>query len=54
MEAIWNGSTIAKSDKTITVEIAQEANVLATIAIILLILGLVVGIVIFGIRLTRK
>ena len=41
-------------DKTITVEIQPEANVFGTAIIVLLILGLVAGIVIFGIRLSRK
>lgn len=41
-------------DKTITVEILPEANILGTAIIILLIIGLVAGIVIFGIRLSRK
>ncbi len=45
---------IRGEDKTITVEVAQEANVLGTMFIIVLIIGLVVGIVIFGIRLSRR
>jgi len=45
---------IRGEDKTITVEIEQEANVLGTLFIVLLIVGLVVGIVIFGIRLSRR
>ncbi len=45
---------IRGEDKTITVEIEQEANLLGTMFIILLIVGLVVGIVIFGIRLSRR
>ena len=45
---------IRGEDKTITVEIEQEANVFGTLFIILLIVGLVVGIVIFGIRLSRR
>jgi hypothetical protein len=45
---------IRGEDKTITVEIEQEANVYGTLFIVLLIVGLVVGIVIFGIRLSRR
>jgi len=45
---------IAGEDKTITVEIRPEANILGTSIIVLLILGLVVGIVVFGIRLSRR
>jgi CHASE3 domain sensor protein len=45
---------IRAEDKTVTVQIEQEANVLGTAIIILLIVGLVVGIVIFGIKLSRR
>ncbi len=41
-------------DKTVTVEIAAGANILGTALVVLLILGLVGGIVVFGIRLSRK
>lgn len=41
-------------DKIITIEIQPEANVFGTLLLILLILGLVAGIIIFGIKLTRK
>jgi uncharacterized membrane protein len=41
-------------DKTVTVEITSEANILGTALLVILILGLVVGIVVFGIRLSRK
>jgi hypothetical protein len=41
-------------DKTVTVEIQAEANVLGTIVIVMLILGLVGGIVMFGIRLSKR
>lgn len=40
--------------KTVTVQVSAKANILATAAIVLLIVGLVVGIVVFGIRLTRR
>ena len=45
---------IRGEDKTITVQITQEANVFGTLFIVLLIAGLVIGIVIFGIRLSRR
>ena len=45
---------IAGEDKTVTVEIQPEANILGTAVIILLILGLVLGIVIFGVKLSRR
>lgn len=41
-------------DKTVTVEIQAETNVFGTALLILLIVGLVGGIVVFGIRLSRK
>jgi len=41
-------------DKSVTVEIAAGANILGTALVVLLILGLVGGIVVFGIRLSRK
>ena len=45
---------VQAEDKTITVEIKQTENVFGTILLVLLIVGLVAGIVIFGIKLTRK
>ena len=41
-------------DKTITIQVDQKANIVGTTLLILLILALVVGIVIFGIRLSRR
>lgn len=41
-------------DKIITIEIQAKANLFGTLALVLLILGLVAGIIIFGIKLTRK
>ncbi|MBX7151707.1 hypothetical protein K1X84_08700 [bacterium] len=41
-------------DKTITIEMLPQANVLGTLLIVALILGVVGGIVWFGIKLTRK
>jgi uncharacterized membrane protein len=41
-------------DKSVTVEVQAEANIIGTIVIILLIVGLVGGIVVFGIKLSRK
>lgn len=45
---------IAGEDKTINIEIKAETNLLGMIIILLLILGLVGGMVIFGIRLSRR
>ncbi|MBU8923430.1 MAG: hypothetical protein KOO63_16560 [Bacteroidales bacterium] len=41
-------------DKTVTVEIKAKTNVMGVFALILLILGVVAGIVIFGVRLSRR
>ena len=45
---------IRGEDKTISIEIEAEANVLGTLIVVLLILGLVTAIVVFGIRLSRR
>lgn len=45
---------IRGEDKTITIQIEAEANVFGTLIVVLLILGLVMAIVIFGIRLSRR
>jgi hypothetical protein len=45
---------IRGEDKTITVQIIQQANVYGTLTILLLIIGLVLGIVVFGIKLSRR
>lgn len=45
---------IRGEDKSVTIKIEPEANVLGTALIIGLILALVVGIVVFGIRLSRR
>lgn len=41
-------------DKTITIEMLPQANIIGTVVIVALILGVVGGIVWFGIKLTRK
>ena len=45
---------ISGEDKTITVEIQPETNLLGMIIIILLIIGLVGGLIVFGIKLSRR
>ncbi len=45
---------IRGEDKTITIQIAQQANVYGTLIILLLIIGLVLGIIVFGIKLSRR
>ena len=52
--AYSNNQPIKAEDKTISISVEAQANIWGTILIIFLILGLVTGIVIFGIKLTRK
>lgn len=49
-----NGQPVNGEDKTITVEIKAGSSVIGTIVIVLLIVGLVGGIVMFGVKLSRK
>jgi hypothetical protein len=49
-----NGQPVSGEDKTVTIEIQASSSVFGTIIIVLLIVGLVGGIVVFGIRLSRK
>ena len=51
---ISDGQPISAEDKTVTVEIRTETNLFSTILIIVLLLGLVGGIVIYGVRLSRR
>jgi len=41
-------------DKTVTIEIQEDANVFGTILLVLAILGIISGIVVFGIRMSKK
>jgi uncharacterized membrane protein len=52
--AMSNGQPVTAEDKIVTVEIQSHANVIGTIALVILILGLVGGMVVFGVRLSRK
>ncbi|MEZ5358115.1 MAG: NEW3 domain-containing protein [Candidatus Zixiibacteriota bacterium] len=52
--AMSNNQPVISEDKTIIIEIEAEANVWGTTIIVLLVLGLVTGIVIFGVRLSRR
>lgn len=45
---------VKAEDKTITIEIKQPVNILSTILIALLIIGVVAGMVIYGLKLTRR
>jgi hypothetical protein len=52
--AMSNGQPVIGEDKTITIEILPGSNVLGTILLVLVIVGLVAGLVVFGIRLSKK
>lgn len=45
---------VKAEDKTITIEIKQPVNIISTIIIALLIIGVVAGMVIYGLKLTRR
>jgi len=49
-----NNQPVIGEDKTVTVEIRAQANVLGTALIILLIVGLVGGMVVYGVKLSRR
>ncbi|HEX9653450.1 MAG TPA: NEW3 domain-containing protein [bacterium] len=52
--SLSDGQPINGEDKIVTIEIQPEANILGTALIILLIVGLVLGIVVYGVRLSRR
>ncbi len=52
--SLADNQPIEGEDKTVTIQVDQRANVLGTFLLILAILGLVVGILVFGIRLSRR
>lgn len=52
--SLSDNTPVNAEDKTVTVEVQAEANILGTVLLILLILGLVAGMVVFGVRLSRK
>ncbi len=52
--AMSNGQPVIGEDKTVTIEILPGSNIIGTILLVLVIVGLVAGLVVFGIRLSRK
>lgn len=52
--ALSDNQPVNAEDKTFTVQVAAEANVLGTSLLLLVIIGLVGGLVFFGIKLSRK
>ena len=49
-----NNEPISGEDKSVTVEVRAKANVFGTMIIVLLLLGVVGGMVFFGVRLSRR
>lgn len=49
-----NNEPISGEDKSVTVEVREKANVFGTVIIVLLLLGVVGGMVFFGVRLSRR
>lgn len=52
--AVSKGRPVVGEDKTITVEILPDSNLIGTTLLVLLIVGLVATLVVFGVRLSRK
>jgi uncharacterized membrane protein len=52
--SLSDDQTVHGEDKTVTVEVQPRANVWGTVIIVFLIVGIIVGIVVFGIRLSRR
>ncbi len=53
-DAMSNNQPVTGEDKTFTIEVRSETNVLGASLIVMLLLGLVGGIVIFGVKLSRN
>lgn len=49
-----NNEPISGEDKSVTIEVRAKANVFGTVIIVLLLLGVVGGMVFFGVRLSRR
>jgi uncharacterized membrane protein len=52
--ALSDNQPVTGEDKTLTVEIRPEGNTLATVLLLILLVGVVGGIVVLGIRLSRR
>lgn len=52
--ALSDNRPVNAEDKNVTVEIAAGSNIVGTVLLVVLILGLVGGLVVFGIRLSKK
>jgi hypothetical protein len=53
-DAVADNRRVESEDKIVRIHITSKANVLGLVALVLLLVGLLVGIVVFGIKLTRR
>jgi len=53
-EAFASNRKVESDDKKIRIHISSSANILGTAALILLLVGILVGVVVFGVRLSRR
>lgn len=53
-ESFANNRKVESEDKKIRIHIASSANILGTAILIILLIGVLVGVVVFGVRLSRK
>ena len=54
ISAVSNGEPLTAEDKTVTVEVRPDTDLVSTVLIVTVLLGLVAGVVVFGIKLTRR
>ncbi len=52
--ALSDNEPVVGEDKTVVMEVVAETNIFGTIAIVLLIVGLIAGMVVFGIKLSKR
>ena len=53
-ECVADNRRVESEDKIVRIHISSKANVLGITVLILLLVGLLVGIVVFGVKLTRR
>lgn len=49
-----NTEPVTAEDKTVTIEVKSKASLVSTLIVVVLLIGLVTGVVVFGIRLSRR
>jgi uncharacterized membrane protein len=53
-EAFASNRKVDSEDKKIRIHISSSANIFGTGALVLLLIGVLVGVVVFGVRLSRR